>query len=156
MNAIYVNKVNGLFYKVHDGFVLCRQKEDSLWLSSSYSIKEFEESMKADAWKWVYVSKYFDEETEEVTAQGIVKAAAGHMEDRADTYDSPEGERSMEKTVEAFNIIFDKDLTEEEGWMFMCLLKIVRSNQGVFKLDNYEDLSAYAALAGESAFKERP
>ena len=36
----------------------------------------------------------------------------------------------------------------------MALLKIARANQGAFRADNYEDLVAYAALAGESAHQE--
>jgi len=83
----------------------------------------------------------------------ILHAAAQHMEDRASTYDAPSGERSMEKTVQMFNALMGSDrfMTTEQGWMFMALLKIVRSQQGDFKLDNYEDLAAYAALAAEEA-----
>ena len=84
----------------------------------------------------------------------VLHAAAKHMEDRASTYDTPGGERSMAKTVNMFNALMggDRFMTTEEGWMFMALLKIVRSQQGAFKLDNYEDLAAYAALAAESAY----
>ena len=83
----------------------------------------------------------------------VLRAAAQHMEDRAAAYDSPGGERSMGKTVTMFNALLggDRALTVEEGWMFMAILKIVRSQQGGFKLDNYEDLAAYAALAAEQA-----
>lgn len=35
----------------------------------------------------------------------LLDVAAGHMRDRAATYDQPGGERSMGRTVEAFNII---------------------------------------------------
>lgn len=81
--------------------------------------------------------------------------ALGHMEDRAATYDKPEGERSMGKTVAAFNAITGQALTEEQGWLFMGLLKMVRSQQGAFRADNYEDLAAYAALQGECAAATR-
>lgn len=83
----------------------------------------------------------------------ILEAAAAHMKDREATYDSPGGERSMEKTVNMFNALLggDRILTTEQGWMFMAILKIVRSQQGAFRADNYEDLAAYAALAAESA-----
>ncbi|HFG6964430.1 DUF6378 domain-containing protein [Acinetobacter baumannii] len=87
------------------------------------------------------------------TAQDFLKRAQNHMEDRAVTYDSPEGERSMEKTVQIFNALRERDLTETEGWLFMSILKMVRANQGEFKSDNYEDLVAYAALMGESEVK---
>lgn len=90
-----------------------------------------------------------------VTAADFLRRGLKHMEDRAITYDATGGERSMGKTVEMFNIWSGLSLTEEQGWMFMALLKIVRSGQGAMKADNYEDLAAYAGLAGEAAAKER-
>lgn len=89
------------------------------------------------------------------SAQDIIKAGLGHIGDRAATYDKPEGERSMAATVAAFNAVTGHKITEEQGWHFMTILKIVRSQQGNFKLDNYEDGSAYFGLAGEAASKER-
>lgn len=89
------------------------------------------------------------------TASTILEKAAGHLSDRAVTYDNPEGERSMGKVVEMFNTLTDNKLTIEQGYHFMVILKIVRSQQGSFKLDNYEDLSAYGALAGEAGEIER-
>jgi hypothetical protein len=83
-------------------------------------------------------------------AEDILNKAAGHLADRAKTYDKPEGERSMRKTVDMFNVLTGGELTEEEGWMFMVLLKMVRSQQGEHRADNYEDGAAYFALAGES------
>lgn len=73
------------------------------------------------------------------------------MTDRAKTYDKPQGERSMEATVKMFNTLKGTKLSAADGWEFMVLLKLVRANQGDFKSDNYEDLVAYAALAGEQA-----
>ena len=90
-----------------------------------------------------------------VTAASMLTAALGHMEDRAKTYDAPGGERSMGKTVAAFNIITGHTLTEEAGWLFMEILKQVRSQQGDYRADNYEDMVAYAALRGECAARER-
>jgi hypothetical protein len=90
-----------------------------------------------------------------MNAAEILNAAAGHMQDRAATYDKPEGERSMAGTVEAFKAITGHDLTEEQGWLFMALLKAVRSQQGAFRADSYEDGAAYFALAGEAAHKGR-
>lgn len=88
--------------------------------------------------------------------EDILDAAAAHMKDRQSTYDSPGGERSMEKTVNMFNAMLggDRALTTEQGWMFMAILKIVRSQQGDYREDNYEDLAAYAALAAEQAHKD--
>jgi hypothetical protein len=61
----------------------------------------------------------------------------------------------MGATVDAFRAITGHDLTEEQGWLFMGLLKMVRSQQGGFRADNYEDLAAYAGLQGEAAWAER-
>lgn len=89
------------------------------------------------------------------SAAAILKAALGHMEDRAKTYDAPSGERSMGKTVAMFNTATGLKLTEEQGWLFMVLLKVARSQQGGHREDNYEDLAAYAGLMGEAAAVER-
>ena len=88
-------------------------------------------------------------------AQDFLAAAQGHLGDRASTYDSPKGERSMERTVKVFAALTDIQLTEEQGWLFMEVLKQVRSLQGKFKADSYEDLAGYAALRGEAAAKAR-
>lgn len=86
-------------------------------------------------------------------APEFLERAAQHMKDRAALRDSPTGERSMAKTVAAFNSIFDTNLSEIQGWQFLELLKIVRSSQGQYVADDYEDAAAYAALAGEAASK---
>lgn len=92
-------------------------------------------------------------------APDFLQAGLAHMQDRAVTYDKPQGERSMGMTVALANVLLaDKlrePLSEEDGWNFMELLKLVRSKQGEFKADNYEDRAAYAGLAGEAAFDER-
>jgi hypothetical protein len=62
----------------------------------------------------------------------------------------------MEKTVNAFNAIYGQNLTEEQGWHFMCVLKKVRASQGGYNPDDYEDDAAYAALAGECAAENNP
>lgn len=85
------------------------------------------------------------------SAADFLEKALGHLKDRGVTYDKPQGERSMGKTVAMFNELTGHTLTEEQGWKFMVLLKLVRSEQGAFKADNFEDGSAYFALAGESA-----
>lgn len=87
-------------------------------------------------------------------AAETLRAALSHMDERAATYDNEQGERSMGKCVAMFNSLYGQELTEEQGWAFMCLLKIVRTSQGDFRADNYEDLAAYAGLMRESADKE--
>ena len=89
------------------------------------------------------------------TANHFLEAALNHLGNRASTYDSPQGERSMGRTVEAFNTITGNKLTEEQGYLFMVLLKAVRSQQGKYKSDSYEDGAAYFALMGEVGEKER-
>ena len=83
-------------------------------------------------------------------AVSILRAGAQHIEDRAASRDLPEGERSMARAVKAFNAMFGKDLTEVQGWQFMELLKMARSVGGEFRLDDFTDGVAYAALTGES------
>jgi hypothetical protein len=84
-------------------------------------------------------------------ASDVLNKAAQHMRDRAATYDKPEGERSMEKTVAAFNAITGQDLTTAEGWEFMAVLKQVRAFQNPAKphVDSLEDGPAYLALLAE-------
>lgn len=87
-------------------------------------------------------------------ANNILENAMKHLKDRGKTYDSNEGERSIANVVECFNTITGFNLTYEQGWLFMVLLKVVRSQQGEFKLDSYEDGAAYFALMGEEASEE--
>ena len=89
------------------------------------------------------------------TANHFLEAAKGHLGARGVTYDKPTGERSMERTIKVFAALTDIQLTEEQGWCFMEVLKQVRSLQGKFKADNYEDLAGYAALRGEAAARSR-
>lgn len=85
------------------------------------------------------------------SAAGMLKEGAKCLEDRASERDRPEGERSMAACVRAFNALFGYTLTEEQGWLFMALLKVSRSHGGKFRRDDYVDAAAYMALAGETA-----
>lgn len=87
------------------------------------------------------------------TADEISDLAKSTMDNRAKEYDAPSGERSMAKTVAAFNTYYGHNLSELDGWNFMRCLKMARESQGDFKLDNYVDGTAYSALAGECAAK---
>lgn len=84
-----------------------------------------------------------------MSAVKYLNEAAHAIGDRAAERDT-EAERSMKSTVNAFNAMFGKDLTETEGWQFMVLLKMSRAKQGKFRDDDYIDGAAYFALAGES------
>ena len=91
-------------------------------------------------------------------ATTILEKAAQHMRDRAATYDKPEGERSMGKTVAAFNAITGRDLTTAEGWLMLAVLKQVRAfhNPAVPHVDSLEDGPAYLALMAEEMLSGEP
>lgn len=101
-----------------------------------------------------------NETTSPVTSLSLLEKAAQHQRDRAATYDKPEGERSMGRTVAAFNIITgregDRALTESEGWLLMQVLKDVRDRaRPVAHQDSLEDCVAYAALKAEARLAGR-
>jgi hypothetical protein len=84
-------------------------------------------------------------------APALLEAAAGHIKARASTYDKPKGERSMERTVQAFNAITGHTVSESEGWLFMECLKAVRDyTTAGGHADSQEDRIAYAALGAEA------
>lgn len=90
--------------------------------------------------------------TPDLSADGLLKDAAVIMEQRGEQYDQAGGERSMARTVDAFNAITGNDLTEADGWLFMDTLKSVRmfSNRHTAHADSVQDKIAYSALLGES------
>lgn len=89
------------------------------------------------------------------TAISFLEEAAQSQRDRAALRDTPEGERSMARTVAAFNAITGHNLSETEGWVFMNQLKMVRGSQGQYHADDWVDLVSYSALAAESEDKAR-
>lgn len=87
-------------------------------------------------------------------APELLGRAARHMHDRAATYDTLGGERSMGKAVRAFNAITGRELTEAEGWLLLQVLKDVRLFTRVnYHGDSAEDCIAYAALKAEARSK---
>lgn len=96
--------------------------------------------------------------TEPVKAYEFLEQGANEMRKRKEVYDpdkDSDGERSMAKTVEVFNALTGHELSEEQGWMFMVCLKMVRSQSGQYQADDYVDGAAYVGLAGECARKNR-
>jgi hypothetical protein len=84
-------------------------------------------------------------------APDLLAKAAELMIERGKTYDEEGGERSMGKTVAAFNAITGRDLTEAEGWLLMQVLKDVRLfTRETYHADSAEDCIAYAALKAEA------
>lgn len=85
------------------------------------------------------------------TAPEFLHRAASIMEERGKQYDKPSGERSMGKTVAAFNAITGRDLSEAEGWLLLQVLKDVRQWQNPgYHADSAEDCIAYSALKAEA------
>lgn len=85
------------------------------------------------------------------TAEDFLAKAAMHLQSRGQTYDQPSGERSMERTVIAFNAITGHDISECEGWLLLQLLKDVRQwSTPDYHQDSAEDCIAYAALKAEA------
>lgn len=92
------------------------------------------------------------------TADELLREAADVIAQRGQLRDIAPGERSMARAVESFNALVggDKRLTELEGWLFMCCLKMARATAGRNHLDDFTDLAGYAALAGECITREGP
>ena len=87
-------------------------------------------------------------------APELLGRAARHMHDRAATYDTLGGERSMGKAVRAFNAITGRELTEAEGWLLLQVLKDVRNFSRVKPhQDSLEDCIAYSALKAEAEMR---
>lgn len=80
----------------------------------------------------------------------IIQHAGAAMRSRAAERDQA-AERSMARTVAIYNAMTGAGMSELDGWRFMLALKLARSAQGACRLDDYVDLAAYAALAGECA-----
>lgn len=88
------------------------------------------------------------------TAPEILQRAAQHMQDRAAARDQPGGERSMRRTVDAFNALTGRTLSERDGWLFMAVLKAARATATpTGRKDDYVDGAAYFCLAGESVLR---
>ena len=85
----------------------------------------------------------------DTVATHMLKSAAKAIQDRAQQRDMQDGERSMRRTVEAFNALTNRAISEHEGWLFMVCLKMARATAGSFQPDDYVDGAAYFALAGD-------
>jgi hypothetical protein len=87
----------------------------------------------------------------ENTPGSLLLEALATIDQRAQQRDTV-AERSMARTVAAFNGLTGRDLTEEEGWLFMATLKLARAAGGrTYHRDDYVDAAAYVALLGERA-----
>jgi hypothetical protein len=82
----------------------------------------------------------------------FLTAAEKTLIQRAEQRDC-EQERSMARAVQVFNAITGLELTELNGWVFMVALKLARSRGEYKDMDDWIDLTAYAALAAECGSK---
>ncbi len=92
-------------------------------------------------------------ETTSLDAAQLLQLSADTLTERGKQYDSSGAnkERSMSAVVKSFNTIYGTNLTEQQGWNFMVLLKMKRGADKPHK-DSALDMIAYAALAGETVF----
>ena len=89
-----------------------------------------------------------------IDAPGLLEKAAQTMRERSVERDT-EDERAMAVTVALFNAAFPAlNISEYQGWMFMLFLKVARAHGGKFREDDYLDMAAYSALAGECRSSE--
>lgn len=88
-------------------------------------------------------------DTPNQSADALLLAAAEAIRQRAALRDLPEGERSMARAIAAYNALTGANLSELDGWLFMCILKLSRAQAGEAHIDDYTDLAGYAALAAE-------
>ncbi|HHJ1297324.1 TPA: hypothetical protein ABHN85_09390 [Pseudomonas sp. H2] len=86
------------------------------------------------------------------TSTYFLQAAIDVQAERGKQYDAPDGTRSIVKTVQAFNAITGRDLTEAEGWLLMQIVKDVRQwqNPDKYHEDSALDGVAYASLKAEA------
>lgn len=112
--------------------------------STSYAYKDVMLLLTEGRWKIVDNTQIEPEQS----AVSMLQEAAECIGDRAAERDT-ESERSMAACVRAFNGMYETELTEEQGWQFMVLLKMARTKGGKYRRDDYVDEAAYAALAGE-------
>jgi len=93
-----------------------------------------------------------------LTASQFLQEADDVMMQRGVTYDKQNGgksERSMDRTIKAFNEITGRDLKESEGLLLMLLLKQVRQSSTIgYHADSALDSVAYSALLAEALSNE--
>ena len=83
-------------------------------------------------------------------ASQILEQGKAILDQRGQEYDKSTGERSMARIVAVFNAHHDTQLTEEQGWHFMQIVKDVRFfTKDSYHHDSVVDGVNYAALRGE-------
>ena len=83
-----------------------------------------------------------------IKAPDLLRESAELIESRAAERDV-DAERSMARTIAAFNTLTGNRLAETEGWLLLAILKLARATAGKFQPDDLKDCAAYVALALE-------
>ena len=86
----------------------------------------------------------------------ILEEARNMLATRGQEYDHEDKrERNMGRAVCAFNALLGSNMTEEEGWLFMLILKLARVTDSDFRHhDSLLDAICYSALMMECAENE--
>ena len=79
-------------------------------------------------------------------AAGEILQEAAELIDKRGRHRDLGPERSMRRTVGAFNTLTGHTLTESQGWLFMAVLKLARATAGELHKDDLLDAAAYCAL----------
>ena len=92
------------------------------------------------------------------SAPDLLIMAADTIGNRASERDNADGERSMARAVQMFNVWrgprAHTPMTEPDGWALMVFLKLARAAEGNHRQDDWVDGSAYMALCCESIERE--
>lgn len=93
------------------------------------------------------------------TAPDLLIEAADTIGNRSAERDNADGERSMARAVQMFNVWRGPSnhrwgLAEADGWAFMVFLKLARAAEGKHRRDDWVDGAAYMALACECIERE--
>ena len=84
------------------------------------------------------------------TAEQYIETVKNILVERAQEYDVDK-ERSMDKTVTAFNVITGHNLTPYDGFLLLQILKDVRAYTAKTPhIDSLVDCISYAALKAEA------
>lgn len=82
-------------------------------------------------------------------APAILQSALDALSQRAAIRDQPGGERSAARAAAILSAWKGREYSEDDVWSVLLAVKLARSEQGAFHLDDYIDLCGYAALLAE-------
>jgi len=85
-----------------------------------------------------------------ITAPEVLKAGIDAMANRAAIRDQPNGERSAGRAAAIISAWEGVEYGEDHIWRVLIAVKMARSRQGAFHLDDHLDHAAYVALLAES------